>query len=150
VISPGPCDPDRAGICLPLIKAAAGRCPILGVCLGHQAIAQAFGATVGRAPAAMHGKVSPVEHDGTGVFAGLPSPIEATRYHSLTGPARDRAGVPGGERAHGRRRHHGPAPPPAADPRRPVPPREHRDDSRARDPAQLPGAGPPRAEPAAA
>ncbi len=84
VISPGPCDPDRAGICLALIKAAAGRCPILGVCLGHQAIAQAFGATVGRAPAAMHGKVSAVEHDGTGVFAGLPSPIEATRYHSLT------------------------------------------------------------------
>jgi anthranilate synthase component 2 len=83
VISPGPCDPDRAGICLPLIRAAAGRCPILGVCLGHQAIAQAFGASIGRARQVMHGKLSPVEHDGTGVFAGLPSPVEATRYHSL-------------------------------------------------------------------
>ena len=83
VISPGPCDPDRAGICLSLVKAAAGRCPILGVCLGHQAIAQAFGATVGRAPLPMHGKVSRVRHDGTGVFAGLPQPFEATRYHSL-------------------------------------------------------------------
>jgi anthranilate synthase component 2 len=83
VISPGPCDPDHAGIILPLIKAASGRFPVLGVCLGHQAIAQAFGATVGRAKAVMHGKLSPIEHDGTGVFAGLPSPFSATRYHSL-------------------------------------------------------------------
>ena len=83
VISPGPCDPDHAGIILPLIKAAAGRFPVLGVCLGHQAIAQAFGAVVGRARTVMHGKLSPIEHDGTGVFAGLPSPFSATRYHSL-------------------------------------------------------------------
>jgi anthranilate synthase component 2 len=84
VISPGPCDPDRAGICLPLIRAAAGRCAILGVCLGHQAIAQAFGGTISRANQVMHGKVSSIEHDGTGVFKDLASPVEATRYHSLT------------------------------------------------------------------
>ncbi|MCB1885472.1 MAG: aminodeoxychorismate/anthranilate synthase component II [Geminicoccaceae bacterium] len=84
VVSPGPCDPDRAGISLPLVKAAAGLVPVLGVCLGHQAIAQAFGATVGRAPSPMHGKVSEVHHDGTGVLKGLPSPFKATRYHSLT------------------------------------------------------------------
>jgi len=83
VISPGPCDPDRAGITLPLVRAAAGRIPVLGVCLGHQAIAQAFGATIGRAATVMHGKLSPIEHDGTGVFAGLPTPFTATRYHSL-------------------------------------------------------------------
>ena len=83
VISPGPCDPDRAGITLPLVRAAAGRFPVLGVCLGHQAIAQAFGATIGRATKVMHGKLSPIEHDGTGVFAELPSPFAATRYHSL-------------------------------------------------------------------
>jgi anthranilate synthase component II len=84
VISPGPCDPDRAGITLPLVRAAAGRFPVLGVCLGHQAIAQAFGATITRADRVMHGKLSPIEHDGTGVFADLPSPFAATRYHSLT------------------------------------------------------------------
>jgi anthranilate synthase component 2 len=83
VISPGPCDPDRAGITLPLVRAAAGRMPILGVCLGHQAIAQAFGAKIGRATTVMHGKLSPIEHDGTGLFADLPSPFVATRYHSL-------------------------------------------------------------------
>ena len=84
IISPGPCDPDRAGICLDLVKEAAGKLPILGVCLGHQAIGQAFGAKVVRAPMPMHGKLSDVAHRGRGVFAGLPSPISVTRYHSLT------------------------------------------------------------------
>ena len=83
VISPGPCDPDRAGISLGLIEAAAAACPVFGVCLGHQAIGQAYGGTVVRAPAPLHGKVSLIHHDGTGLFAGLPNPFPATRYHSL-------------------------------------------------------------------
>jgi anthranilate synthase component 2 len=89
VISPGPCDPDRAGVCLEAIAAAAGKVPVFGVCLGHQAIGQYFGGKVVRAPAPMHGKLSQVSHQGRGVFAGLPSPLTATRYHSLTlDPAR--------------------------------------------------------------
>ena len=83
IISPGPCDPDRAGICLPLIKAAAGKVPLIGVCLGHQAIGQAFGGKVVRAREIMHGKTSLIHHDGKGVFKGVPNPFEATRYHSL-------------------------------------------------------------------
>ncbi len=83
VISPGPCDPDKAGICLDLIKTAAGRVPLLGVCLGHQAIGQAFGGKVVRAPKPVHGKTDLMHHNGTGIFAGIPSPYRATRYHSL-------------------------------------------------------------------
>jgi anthranilate synthase component II len=83
VISPGPCTPSDAGISVPLIRRFAGAIPILGVCLGHQAIGQAFGGNIVRATQVMHGKVSPVAHDGRGVFTGLPSPLTATRYHSL-------------------------------------------------------------------
>jgi anthranilate synthase component 2 len=84
VLSPGPCTPTEAGICCDLIRASAGRVPMLGVCLGHQAIGQVFGGEVVRAPKPMHGKTSPVIHRGSDVFAGLPSPFLATRYHSLT------------------------------------------------------------------
>jgi anthranilate synthase component 2 len=83
VLSPGPCDPDQAGICLELVKAAAGKRPILGVCLGHQSIGQAFGGRIIRAPVPMHGKISPISHRGAGVFEEIPSPFDATRYHSL-------------------------------------------------------------------
>jgi para-aminobenzoate synthetase component 2 len=83
VISPGPKTPSEAGICLAVITAFAGRIPILGVCLGHQAIGQAFGGQVVRAPQLMHGKTSEITHDGKTIFAGLPNPFPATRYHSL-------------------------------------------------------------------
>ncbi len=84
LLSPGPCDPDQAGICLELTRAAAeARMPLLGVCLGHQTLGQAFGGKVVRADAIVHGKMGQMHHDGTGVFAGLPSPFAATRYHSL-------------------------------------------------------------------
>jgi len=83
VISPGPKTPSEAGICLDVIRNFSGRVPILGVCLGHQAIGQAFGGQVVRAPEIMHGKTSLVSHDGTTIFSGLPNPFPATRYHSL-------------------------------------------------------------------
>ena len=83
VISPGPCTPNEAGISLEVIKLYAGKIPILGVCLGHQSIGQAFGGKIVRAARVMHGKTSMIQHDGKGVFSGLPNPFEATRYHSL-------------------------------------------------------------------
>jgi anthranilate synthase component 2 len=91
VISPGPCTPNEAGISVPLIERFAGSFPILGVCLGHQSIGQAFGGRIVRAQRVMHGKLSAVTHDGRGVFAGLPSPLTVTRYHSL---AIERASLP--------------------------------------------------------
>ncbi|SEO95135.1 anthranilate synthase, component II [Salinihabitans flavidus] len=93
LLSPGPCDPDQAGICLALTQAAAeARVPLLGVCLGHQTIGQAFGGKVVRCHEIVHGKIGTIHHGGKGVFAGLPSPFAATRYHSLIV---DRASLPG-------------------------------------------------------
>jgi anthranilate synthase component 2 len=83
VISPGPCTPNEAGISLQAVEHFAGKIPILGICLGHQSIGQSFGGKVGRAASVMHGKTSPIHHNGEGVFAGLKQPFEATRYHSL-------------------------------------------------------------------
>ncbi len=83
LISPGPCTPDQAGVSVESIQKISGRVPIFGVCLGHQAIGQAFGGKIVRAGRLMHGKTSPILHDGRGLFASLPSPFEATRYHSL-------------------------------------------------------------------
>lgn len=92
VISPGPCDPDRAGICLELIEKAGGNVPILGVCLGHQAIGQSYGGKIVRAPVPMHGKLSRIHHMGKSVFVGLEDGFDATRYHSLVV---DRPSLPG-------------------------------------------------------
>ena len=91
VVSPGPCTPNEAGVSVPLIEAFAGKIPILGVCLGHQSIGQAFGGRIVHATMLMHGKTSPVHHEGKGVFRGLPNPLIATRYHSLV---IDRASMP--------------------------------------------------------
>ncbi len=83
VLSPGPCTPAEAGVCCELIRAVGSRIPILGVCLGHQCIGAAYGGRIVRAARLMHGKTSPIQHDGQSIFAGLPNPFEATRYHSL-------------------------------------------------------------------
>jgi anthranilate synthase component 2 len=91
VLSPGPCTPKDAGICLDLIRAVSGKIPVLGVCLGHQAIGDAFGGTIVRAPVPVHGKLSAIRHNGAGVFRGINAPFQATRYHSLVV---DRASLP--------------------------------------------------------
>jgi len=91
VLSPGPCDPDQAGICMDILAKAPATLPILGVCLGHQCIGQFFGGAVVRAPSPMHGKTDAISHTGKGLFADIPSPFTATRYHSLTVP---REGLP--------------------------------------------------------
>ena len=83
VLSPGPCTPSEAGVCVPAIRELSGAIPILGVCLGHQAIGQAFGGRVVRAKRVMHGKTSPIQHDGSGLFSGVRAPLEGGRYHSL-------------------------------------------------------------------
>lgn len=83
IVSPGPCTPNEAGASMDIIRHAAGKLPVLGVCLGHQCIAQAFGATIVRARRLMHGKTSEIQHDGKGIFSGLSNPFTATRYHSL-------------------------------------------------------------------
>ncbi len=119
VLSPGPCSPAEAGICVDLVRRFAGRVPILGVCLGHQAIGAALGGKVVRAQRLMHGKTSVIEHDGQGVYAGLPERVTVIRYHSL---AIERESLPGraGDHLHrGGRRDHGRAPPrPTPAPRR--------------------------------
>ncbi len=89
VLSPGPCTPNEAGVCVPLVRRLGPTIPVLGVCLGHQCIGQAFGGQIVRARRPMHGKASRIRHDGEGVFAGLPDPLHATRYHSLVVEARD-------------------------------------------------------------
>ena len=110
-ISPGPGTPYDAGVSMDMIRAFAGRIPVLGVCLGHQSIVEVFGGKVVRAGRLMHGKTSLVQHDGRTLFAGLPQPCEVGRYHSLIAAPRDAAGGARGERADRGRGDHGGAPP---------------------------------------
>ena len=141
VVSPGPCTPNEAGISMEAIaRFGAARLPVLGVCLGHQAIGQVYGGVVRRAGAPVHGKTDEIGHDGRGVFAGLPDPFTATRYHSLVvdealPDVLELSAWNAGRRRHGR------AAPRAAGARRAVPPRERAHHRRARPAAQLPADG---------
>ena len=138
LLSPGPGDPDQSGVCLDILKELSATVPTLGVCLGHQAIAQVYGGRVVRAQQQMHGKTSPVLHKGDGVFAGLPQPLTATRYHSLIAE-RDTAGLPRGDRLARRRYDHGFAAPGASAPAGgAVPPRERAYRSRPPTAGQFP------------
>ena len=139
LLSPGPGTPERAGICMTDHPEYAGKLPIFGVCLGHQAIGEAFGATVTRAPELLHGKTSLVTHNGAGVLAGLPDPFTATRYHSLAVRRVDAAGRDRGDRPDRVRRGHGDAAPHAADRGRAVPPRVGADPGRPPDAGELAG-----------
>ncbi len=138
VVSPGPGRPEAAGVSIELIRALGPTVPTLGVCLGHQAIVEAFGGTVGHAKALLHGKASSITHDGLGVYAGLPADVEVGRYHSLA--ALDVPAELDGHLAHRRRRGDGRAPRRAADRGRPVPPGERAHAARAGDGEELPGA----------
>ena len=140
VLSPGPCTPNEAGICLELIAKAGAKIPLLGVCLGHQAIGQAYGGKVIRAPVPMHGKLSTITHKDKGVFKGLPKKFEVTRYHSLIV---ERESLPDCLEVTAeteRRHHHGPAAQDASRARRAVPSREHRLRAWPRAARQLPRA----------
>ena len=137
VLSPGPCTPKEAGICLDLIAAASGQIPILGVCLGHQAIGDAFGGKVVRAPAPVHGKLSEIRHGGAGIFHGINAPFQATRYHSLIverDSLPDELTVTAGHR---RWPDHGPRPQAPAGPWRAISSREHRFRARPSDVEEL-------------
>ena len=138
IISPGPGNPDDAGISKDVIRRFAEKTPILGVCLGHQCIGEVYGGVVEGAGEILHGKVSRIEHDGKGVFAGIDSPLEATRYHSLAIRARQRAGVARGDGAERERRDHGRAAQDAGGRGRAVSSGVDPDAGGACDPAKLP------------
>ena len=123
LISPGPGRPENGGVSLAALDQLAGEIPILGVCLGNQCIGQAYGGQVVAAPHLMHGKTSEIHHDGQGIFAGLPNPFVATRYHSLVVDPDSVPDCADGDGHRHRRRHHGPAPPRTPRRGRPVPPR---------------------------
>ena len=137
VLSPGPCTPKEAGICLGLIAEAAAKIPILGVCLGHQAIGDAFGGKVVRAPIQVHGKLSEIRHNGSGIFRGINAPFKATRYHSLVVERIKHAARPHRDRRHRRRRGDGACPYAAAGARRAIPSRKHRVRARSSDAEEL-------------